>query len=225
MLYVPKLLLVLQKKTIQLADKYDNLYAVIGFFPMDVVELENEENWNNFKKQLQHKKVLGIGEIGLDYHHKRVEPETQKKWFKKQLELAKELNLPVCIHSREAEEDTLKILQDFGNYKGVIHCYSYGSKTMKELLKLGYSFGVGGTSTYVNNKELRDAIKEMPLEKIVLETDCPYLSPYIVKKERNDSSNIQYIVKELSKLKAVSETEIIKQTNKNVFNIYTKMLD
>lgn len=213
------------KKTIQLAEKYNNIYAVIGFFPMDVTELENPNTWNNFKKQLQHKKVLAIGEIGLDYHHKRVSPELQKKWFKKQLELAKELDLPVCIHSREAEEDTVKILKEFGSYKGVIHCYAYGIKTMKTLSELGYSFGIGGTSTYLNNKDLREAIQEMPLERIVLETDCPYLSPAIVKNKRNDSSNIKYVIEELSKLKHTTEEEIIKQTNKNIFNIYTKMLD
>ena len=151
-------------------------------------------NWELLKKQLEHPKILAIGEIGLDYFHDEQGKELQKEMFRKQLELAKELDLPVCIHSRDAEVDTLEVLKEFGKYKGVIHCYAYGKETMKELTDLGYYFGVGGTSTYPRNEQLRAAVRRMPLDRIVLETDCPYLSPQAVRGKRNDSSNIKYVI-------------------------------
>lgn len=211
------------QQVIELCKKYKNIYGVIGYFPMDVQELENAQVREKFIEQLKNDKVLAIGEIGLDYYHKG-DKELQKKWFKEQLKIAKSLNLPVCIHSRDAEEDTLSILRNNGKMNGVIHCYSYGVKTMKELLKLGYYFGVGGTCTYLSNKDLREAIRQMPLERIVLETDCPYLSPNIVRKERNNSENIKYVISELSELKKVSKNEIIEQTNKNVKVVYSKLM-
>lgn len=117
----------------------------------------------------------------------------------------------------------MNILKNNGKYKGVIHCYSYGVKTMKELVKLGYYFGIGGTCTYSQNNELRAAIQSMPLDRIVLETDAPYLSPIQVKRNRNDSSNIKYVISEISKIKGVSEKNIISQTNENIKSLYLKI--
>ncbi len=211
------------KRVIDLCSKYKNVYGVIGFFPTDVKELENRGTYNTLKKQLESEKIVGLGEIGLDYYHDEKGKEKQKKYFIQQLELARELNLPVCIHSREAEKDTVGILKEFGEYKGVIHCYAYGVKSMEELVQLGYSFGVGGTVTYSNNYDLRDAVKNMPLERILLETDCPYLSPQAVRRQRNDSSNIGYIIKEIAKLKNISEENIINSTNNNVYTLYNKI--
>ena len=210
------------KHVLELCEKYENVYGTIGFFPCDTAELETPETYENFIEQLKHKKVVGIGEIGLDYYHKG-NPAQQRKWFIEQLKLAKKLNLPVCIHSRNAEKDTLDILKNNGQMIGVIHCYAYGAKTMNELVKLGYYFGIGGTCTYKNNVDLRDAIRKMPLERIVLETDCPYLTPEAVRRERNDSSKIQYVVEEIAKLKNVSVEEVISTTNKNVQTLYKKI--
>lgn len=211
------------QQVIELTKKYENLYGVIGFFPVDVPELEiNPKLLDTLAEQCQKPKILGIGEIGLDYHHNG-DHNIQAKWFKAQLELAKSLNMPVCIHSREAEHDTLRILQDFGPTLGVIHCYSYGVKTMKVLLDLGYYFGVGGTSTYQKNADLREAIKLCPMERILLETDAPYLSPYAVRRTRNDSSNIHYVIKELTSLKGIPEEKIIEATNSNCYKVYNKL--
>ena len=138
--------------------------------------------------------------------------------------MAKSLNLPVCIHSRDAEEDTLSILKNNGKMSGVIHCYSYGVKTMKELVKLGYYFGVGGTCTYLNNKDLREAIRQMPLDRIVLETDCPYLTPQPVRGQRNDSSYIKYVIEEIAKLKNTNIENVVNQTNNNVKTVYKKII-
>ena len=210
------------RKVLELAEKYEKIYAVIGFCPVDVSSLKSEKIFKEFKNQLSNKKVIGLGEIGLDYHHSPETKEEQIEYFKKQLDLAYELNLPVCIHSRQAEEDTVKVLQNAKNRLGVIHCYSYGTETMKKLSDLGYYFGIGGTSTYTSSVDLREAIKEMPLERIILETDAPYLTPAVIRKERNDSSKIKYVIEELSKLKGIPEEKIIEQTNKNVKKLYFK---
>lgn len=210
------------KQVLNLTKQYDNLYGVIGFFPCNTWECEKEGVMEFFTEQLKDKKIVGIGEIGLDYYHKG-NPVQQKKWFIEQLKLAKKVDLPVCIHSRNAEKDTLDILKNNGQMNGVIHCYSYGVKTMKELVELGYYFGVGGTCTYKKNDELRDAIREMPLDRIVLETDCPYLAPNTVRKERNDSSKIKYVIEEISILKHISPQEVIKTTNTNLRKLYPKI--
>ena len=210
-------------RAIEYCEGHENIYATIGYFPTDTEELEKDpELIKTLERQLQHEKVLGLGEIGLDYHHPG-NPKTQKKWFIEQLKLAKKLNMPVCIHSREAEKDTLDILKNNGQWKGVIHCYAYGKKTMEELVKLGYYFGVGGTCTYSNNKELREAVKYMPLDRIVLETDCPYLTPSAYGRKRNDSSKISAVISEIAKMKGITEEEVIRQTNENARKVYAKM--
>ena len=210
------------REVITLAEKYENVYATIGYFPCDAHELENDPSLlSALEDQLQHHKVVGIGEIGLDYYHPG-NPAVQKQWFVDQLELAKKLGLPVCIHSRDAEQDTIDILKNNGPYIGVIHCYAYSPETMEVLAALGYYFGVGGTCTYSKNEDLREAIKRMPLERIVLETDCPYLSPKTRKRERNDSGNIPEVISEIAKLKGVSEEDVIRITNENVKKLYPK---
>ena len=210
--------------TLKLATRYENIYAVIGFFPQETRNLQTPGIFEAFQKQLQHPKVIGLGEIGLDYYHPH-NKEQQQYWFKKQLKLAQDFNLPVCIHSRNAEQDTNNILVAHGPNTGVIHCYAYGPETMKLLADLGYYFGVGGTSTYKSNTELREAIQLMPMERIVLETDCPFLSPATVRRERNDSSKIAYVVDELAQLKNVTPEEIIAISNANVKKLYPKMFN
>lgn len=211
------------RDAIALAEKYKDIYATIGYFPCDTQELEKDPSLLTLlEEQLKHEKVVGIGEIGLDYYHPG-DPEVQKRWFVAQLDLAKKLNLPVCIHSRDAEWDTVDILKANGPYTGVIHCYAYGFSTMIELSALGYYFGVGGTCTYSKNEELREAIKKMPLERIVLETDCPYLSPKTRRGERNDSGNIAEVISEIAKLKCISEGEVVSITNENVKSLYPKI--
>lgn len=209
-------------KVLQLINEHKNMFGTIGFFPTNTNELEDENVKEKFISQLSHKKIVGIGEIGLDYYHKG-NPAQQKKWFVEQLKIAKRFGLPVCIHSRNAEKDTLDILKNNGQMTGVIHCYSYGVKTMQELVKLGYYFGVGGTCTYANNIAVRDAIRKMPIERIVLETDCPYLTPTNAFGNRNDSSNIKHVVNEIAKLKKMSPEEVIRITNENVKRLYPKM--
>ena len=227
-------------ETLRLISLYENLYGMIGFFPCDVWQLEDtfarmdaDNNWLVFTKQLINQKIVGIGEIGLDYHHNCLTnykktifckgeqaQEFQKKWFIAQLNLAREKNLPVSIHSRDAEKDTLKIFEEYDSIKGVCHCFSYGIDSLEAYLEKGLYIGVGGTITYPRNEDTREAIKRCPIERILLETDAPYLTPNPVRKEVNDSTKIKYVVKELSKLKDISEDDIIRITNENANRLF-----
>lgn len=219
--------------TISLCKQYNEIYGVIGYFPCDVLELEkNPDKYDNLYQKAKYNKIVAIGEIGLDYHWESVgygknkiigkeAIELQKKWFIKQIELANKLKLPICVHSRDAEQDTLEILQKHKPLYGcVIHCYSYGLESAKAYQELGFYFGIGGTSTYKSNKELREVIKNVPMSQIVLETDGPYLTPEPNRRKRNDSRQIKYVIENISKVKNIDYEEIVSITNNNIKNIY-----
>lgn len=207
---------------IDLIKKYDYCYGVIGYFPCFVEELAVEGAVEKLKKQIRdNKKIVGLGEIGLDYHWNKPEASIQKEWFIKQIEIADELGVPVCIHSRDAEDDTLEILtKHIPKHGCVIHCYSYGLRSAEIYAKLGYYFGVGGTLTYKGNTELREAIKYIPIEQIVLETDAPYLTPEPNRRQRNDSTQIKYVIDLIAELKGMTSDDVIKITNENVKRLY-----
>jgi len=213
--------MVSNKKVLSMLDEYDYLYSMIGFFPNDVKELEDENNRKFFEQHIHDEKVIGIGEIGLDYHWDALPHDVQEKWFRYQIELAIKNNLPVSIHSRDAEADTLRILSDYaGKLKGVIHCYSYGAESAKKYLKMGLYFGVGGTSTYKGNRETIEAIKMIPMKNILLETDAPYLSPEPVRRQINDSRNIIYVADNLAKMKGLKTQNILDVNAENVKNLF-----
>jgi TatD DNase family protein len=219
------------KQTLKLIEKYDFMYGMIGFFPTECFDMEDPNVLNEFIYQLNNKKIIGIGEIGLDYNwdcvqcgdKKIVREEArniQKKWLRYQLDLAAKLNLPVSLHSRDAEEDTAKIFNEYEQIKGVMHCFSYGLETAKLYVNKGLYLGIGGTSTYKGNDELREVIKEISLDKLLLETDCPYLSPEPKRGTLNTSSNIIYVIKNIAEIKGVSEEEVIRQTNENAKKLF-----
>lgn len=222
--------------TLQLLSLYDFIFGIIGFFPTDTYSLEKdlckeaEDNWLILTKQLLNHKVVAIGEFGLDYHWDSVGSiqgekarEIQKKWFRKQLELAIEEDLPVCIHSRDAKEDTIEILKDYPEVRGEVHCFGYDAEMADFLLNQGFYLGVGGTLTYPRNTELREVIKSYPLDKILLETDAPYLSPQPHRRERNRSDYIDDVITCLADLKKISREEIIKTTNNNVLTLFSRI--
>jgi len=219
-------------QTLQLVSLYDYIYGMIGFFPCNTWMLEPElckdaeDNWLILTKQLLNQKIVGVGEIGLDFHWDSIGEKgkeikgkkarmIQEKWFRKQIELAKELSLPISIHSREAEVDTLRIMKDYSNITGVVHCFSYGERAADFFLNKGFYLGIGGTSTYPGNKELREVIKKAPLEQLLLETDAPYLTPQSHRRERNQSDYIKEVIELIAKLKGISENEVIRITNQN----------
>ncbi|MCI8924314.1 MAG: TatD family hydrolase [Lachnospiraceae bacterium] len=209
------------KATLMLADRYPFIYGAAGVHPSETKELTLKDlEW--LKKAAGHKKVVAIGEIGLDYYWPEPDRETQKKWFVRQLKLAEETGLPVVIHSRNAAKDTLDILKtwDAHKTKGVIHCFSYTWELAKEYLSMGYYFGIGGVLTFKNAKKLVEAVEYIPMEKILLETDCPYLAPEPFRGKRNRSDYIYYVADKLAELKNISREEVLRITGNNAREFY-----
>lgn len=202
--------------TYALTEKYNHVYAAIGIHPEGVEEL-NENTFQHVREVAKRPKVRAIGEIGLDYHYDEPAREVQKEWFERQLILAKELHKPVVIHSRDACEDTMKILKSgqFKDIPGVMHCYSYTVETARELLKMGYYFGIGGVITFSNAKKLVETVEELPLDRILLETDCPYLAPTPHRGERNSSLYLPLVAEKIAAIKGVPYYKVIEQTYKN----------
>ena len=206
--------------TIELAKKYDFIYAAVGVHPSDVADL-NEETFAWLREQTAWERTVAVGEIGLDYYWDK-EPnvqENQRYWFKRQLELAAEASLPVIIHSRDAAQDTMEIMTEAAkkNIRGVIHCYSYSPEMALEYVKLGYYIGVGGVVTFKNAKKLVQTVSELPLDRILLETDCPYMAPEPHRGTRNDSSNIPYVIKKIAEIKGTTPDEVERKTRANAF--------
>ncbi len=206
--------------SIDMAEKYEHVYAAVGVHPDEVGEL-NEETFEWLKKQYGNKKVVAVGEIGLDYYWDNESHDIQKKWFIEQLKIAKTENLPVVIHSREATEDTLAIMQEYGrDLRGVIHCFSGSVEIAREYVKMGYYLGIGGVVTFKNSKKLKEVVIDTPLENLVLETDCPYLAPTPNRGKRNDSTQLEYVAQEIADLKDISYEEVVKVTRKNGKELY-----
>ncbi|MCI8374486.1 MAG: TatD family hydrolase [Lachnospiraceae bacterium] len=209
------------KSTLALAKQYPFLYAAVGIHPDETGEL-NEESFAWLREQCRQPKVVAVGEIGLDYYWDKERHELQKYWFHRQMELAKELKLPVIIHSREAAADTLEAVQKAHSPKlrGVIHCFSYTAELARAYLDMGYYIGIGGVVTFKNAKKLKEVVKMLPLERILLETDCPYLAPEPHRGKRNSSLNLPYIAEAIGRLKGVETEKVIRVTNENAKALY-----
>ena len=211
----------LSKKSIELAHEYDFIYASVGVHPSEIDCLEGDADGIEKLKQmaLSEKKVVAIGEIGLDYYWEKDETvrDRQRYWYKKQLDLACETELPVIIHSRDANEETFNIMRDAAErgIRGVIHCYSGSPEMAREYVKLGYYIGVGGVVTFKNGKRLKETVKTIPLENILVETDSPYMAPEPFRGERNDSTYLPYIVKEIAELREITVDEVMEVTREN----------
>ena len=212
------------KDSVALAKKYAFVYAAVGIHPDHAKEL-NEEEFELLKQLAAEEKVVAIGEIGLDYYWDSTEREDQKYWFKRQLALAQERNLPVVIHSRDAAADTQEIMKEAyaasgKSLTGVIHCFSYEAEMAREYVKMGFYLGIGGVATFKNGRKLKEVIEEIPLDKIVLETDCPYLAPVPFRGKRNSSEKLSYVVAAIAELKGVTEDEVERITWENACSLY-----
>ena len=212
------------RDSVELAKKYPFVYAAVGIHPDHAKEL-NEEEFEVLKALSAEEKVVAIGEIGLDYYWDSTEREDQKYWFKRQLALAQEMKLPVVIHSRDAAADTLEIMkeayqQSGKKLTGVIHCFSYETEMAREYVKMGFYLGVGGVATFKNGRKLKEVIEDTPIERIVLETDCPYLAPVPFRGKRNSSQLLSYVVAAIAELKGISEEEVERITWENACNLY-----
>lgn len=208
-------------RTIELMNRYDYIYGAIGVHPSETAEL-NDEAFEWLRQQCQLEKCVAVGEIGLDYYWDEPDRELQKEWFRRQLNLARELAKPVIIHSRDAAKDTVDLMTEVHAEEigGVIHCYSYTKETAEVFLKMGFYFGIGGVLTFKNAKKLKEAVAYIPLDRIVLETDCPYLAPEPNRGKRNSSLNIPYVVKALAEIKGVEEETVRKAAWENAHKLY-----
>lgn len=209
------------QKTIEIMAEYPFVYGAIGVHPDEVGEL-NPDAMRWLKEQCLREKVLAVGEIGLDYYWDKSAHEIQKHWFREQLHLARELSLPVIIHSRDAAKDTLDVLKEENAEQigGVIHCFSYGAEMALEYVKLGFHIGVGGVVTFQNGKKLKETVRRIPLDKILLETDCPYLAPVPYRGKRNSSLYIPHIAEEIAKIKEIPYEQVLSQTMENAKKVF-----
>lgn len=203
----------------EIAQKYDYVYAASGVHPESVDE--NPENYLDIVREtaLSSPKIKAIGEIGLDYHYDGYSREKQLELFEEQLILAKELDMPVIVHSRDACEDTLNMLKKH-RPKGVVHCFSGSAETAKEIIKLGMYIGFTGVLTFKNAKKALKALEEVPLDKLLLETDCPYMAPVPFRGKRCDSSMIAYTAAAAAEIKGIDTQEIIDITCENGKRFY-----
>lgn len=209
------------KNTLELMKKYPFVYGAVGVHPSESAGL-NEQWMDWLGHAAKEDKVVAIGEIGLDYYWKEPEPEVQKHWFVRQIELAREMELPIVVHSRDAARDTLDIIraEHAGELGGVIHCFSYSVEMAREYLNLGFYLGIGGVLTFSNAKKLKEVVAYMPMNRIVLETDCPYLAPVPNRGKRNSSLNLPYVVDAVSQIKGVPAKEVIAVTTENAKRMY-----
>lgn len=209
------------QKILEMAERYPFIYGAVGIHPSETGELTYKD-MEQLRGLAGREKMVAIGEIGLDYHWSEPDKETQKKWFREQLKLAGEMKLPVIIHSRDAAADTLEILKEWDSHKvrGVIHCFSYSWEIAKEYLSMDYYFGIGGVLTFHNAKKLKEAVLQIPMERILLETDCPYLAPEPYRGKRNQSEYIYYVADKLAELKNLSREKVLETTNKNAKIFY-----
>lgn len=208
--------------SVELSKKYENIYASVGIHPHSADEVD-DNTLRKIKELAQNEKVVAIGEIGLDYYYDNSPRDIQRECFKKQLELAKEVNLPVVIHSREASQETFDIIQEAqdGTLRGVMHCYS-GSVEMAEeyINKLGFYISIGGPVTFKNARIVKEVAQSVPLDKLLIETDCPYLTPEPYRGKRNEPMFVKYTAQEIAKLRETTIEELAEATSRNAKTLF-----
>jgi len=208
-------------KAVNTAHKYDNIYAAVGFHPHSAKEMD-EDSLEIIKSLAKKDKVIAIGEIGLDYHYDNSPRDIQRKWFKEQIRLAKELNMPFIVHDREAHGDILKIFKE-ENYKGmrgIIHCYSGSYEMAQEFIKLGFLISIAGPVTFRNASRAKEVVRKLPLDKLLIETDSPYLSPEPKRGRRNEPAYVRYVASEIAEIKNLTLDKIAETTSENFINFF-----
>lgn len=213
----------------EIADSYDFIYGALGMHPDEVGDID-EKLWNDLKDGLDNDpKIVAVGEIGLDYHWDIQPHEVQIHWFKEQIRLAQERNLPILIHSRAAAADTMDVIQEMygrgsAGYdikrKGIMHCYSYSLEQARIYTDLGFYLGIGGVVTFKNSKKLKKVVTEIPLDHLLLETDCPYMAPEPNRGKRNSSLYLPYVVQTIAELKGVTPREVEDVTWNNAMDLF-----
>lgn len=209
------------QKAVRLAETCGPVYGAVGIHPHET-KYASEEILQKIGDLAQLPKVKAIGEIGLDYHFFYSDKETQQKWFARQIELARDLDLPFLIHDREAHGDTLSILKKHKNsrMRGIMHCFSGSVETAEELMKLGFYISFAGPLVFPNSRRLKEAAREIPLDRLLIETDSPYLTPPPHRGERNEPANVIYVAEEIARLKGIPVETVVEETRKNGLSIY-----
>ena len=208
------------RASVALANRYPGFYAAVGVHPSDTGDL-TEADIKELAALASGEKTVAIGEIGLDYHSPDTDKETQRRWFVRQLELARETDLPVVIHSRDAAKDTYDIIRAEGAGLSMdMHCFSYSLEEAKKYLDMGFVLGIGGVLTFKNGRKLREVAEYAPIESLLLETDCPYLSPEPHRGRRNSSLNLPYVVSALGEIKGMHREDVIRITRENAMRFY-----
>ena len=209
------------EECLDLAHRFPYVYCALGIHPEHCAEMD-EALLEEIRKKLRDEKAVAVGEIGLDYYWPEPDREIQKHWFARQLQLAAEVDLPVVIHSREAAAETMRIMKENHAEKvgGVVHCYSYSVELAREFVKMGFYIGIGGVLTCKNARKLVEVAREIPLERLLLETDCPYLAPVPYRGKRNCSLYLPHVVAKLAELKGITEEEVIRVTEHNAETMY-----
>ena len=208
------------KKAIEIANKYDFIYATVGVHPCDTYDMTDEDIERLRIMAKNNPKVRAIGEIGLDYHFDDTKPDIQKEWFIKQLRLAKELNMPVVIHDRDSKGGVIEILKREGISNGVMHCFSGSAETARELVKMGFMISFTGVLTFKNARRAVEACRSIPMERLMIETDCPYMAPEPHRGERNYSGYVKYVARKMAEIKGLSYEETARITMENGLRFY-----
>lgn len=204
------------EKAMELIDRYDFLYASVGWHPVDAIDLTAADlDW--IESLTKHPKVVAIGEIGLDYHWDKSPKDIQKEVLRKQIRLAKKVHLPIIIHNREATADLLEIFKEEGAEQvgGIMHCFSGSPEIARECIKMNFYISLGGTVTFKNAKKPKEVAAEIPLDKLLIETDCPYLTPEPNRGKRNEPSYVKFVAEEIAKIKGITYDEVASATMEN----------
>lgn len=204
--------------SLEMAEKYPFVYAACGYHPESAAEADDEKLFE-IEKMLSHKKCVALGEIGLEYHYDFVPKNVQLDVFEKQLQIAVKHDIPVIVHDREAHADTMELLKKY-KPKGVLHCYSGSAEMAKEVLKLGMYIGFGGAVTFKNAVKPVDVVEMLPLDRLLLETDCPYMAPVPMRGKRNNSAYIEYVAEKIGEIKNMSPQAILDITKENTMNLF-----
>ena len=207
------------RRAIALAERYPNVWAAVGSHPDDADHVD-EELLRTYEALAAHEKVVAIGEIGLDYHYEDVPREIQQRAFRMQMDLAQSLSLPVIIHQREAQADALKIVKAFPEVTGVFHCFSGSVEMARELVKRGWYIGFTGVVTFKNARRAVEVAREIPLDRILIETDCPYMAPEPYRGRRNDSRLVPLVGKKIAEIRNLPEETVMEATTENVKRLF-----
>ncbi|TXC84993.1 YchF/TatD family DNA exonuclease [Metabacillus litoralis] len=208
-------------RAMELTNNYDMIYAAVGWHPVDAIDMTDEDlAW--IKELSAHPKVVAIGEMGLDYHWDKSPKDVQKDVFRKQIKLAKEVNLPIIIHNRDATEDVVSILQEenASEVGGIMHCFTGSAEVAKQCLDMNFYISFGGPVTFKNAKKPKEVAKEIPMDRLLIETDCPYLTPHPFRGKRNEPSYVKYVAEQIAELREMNYEEFAQKTSDNARKVF-----